>query len=170
MDTRYSITRLSAETNLTGFDCGDEDLNNFLFEDALKNQRDLISVTKIMQQNASIIGYYTLVPDTLERGRISLSDKIEGYPYRKYPTHKLARLAVDKNYQKMGYGGKLLGEFFKDVWLLIAEEGGRFITVDARSEAVEFYKHYGFCVVKSAKDNETVPMYLDVSKYYRKTY
>lgn len=47
----------------------------------------------------------------------------------------------------MGYGGKLLGEFFKDVWLLIAEEGGRFITVDAQSEAVEFYKHYGFCVV-----------------------
>lgn len=167
MGTTYTITRLSAETNLTGFDCGDEDLNNFLFEDALKNQRDLISVTKIMQKNEAVIGYYTLVPDTLERGKISLSDKIEGYQYHKYPTHKLARLAIDKNYQNMGYGGRLLGEFFKDVWLLIAAEGGRFITVDARFEAVEFYKHYGFCAVKSAKDNETVPMYLDVSKYYR---
>lgn len=46
MDTRYSITRLSAETNLTGFDCGDEDLNNFLFEDVLKNQRDLYQSPK----------------------------------------------------------------------------------------------------------------------------
>ncbi|HJJ36029.1 MAG TPA: GNAT family N-acetyltransferase [Methanocorpusculum sp.] len=116
---------------------------------------------------SSLVGYYTLVPDTLERGNVSPSDSIESYPYRKYPAHKLARLAVDKKFQKRGYGGKLLGEFFSDVWELIAAEGGRFITVDAYNYAVDFYSHYGFCLVESAKGNETVPMYLDVSKYYR---
>ena len=167
MSCGYTIYRISPEMNLTGFDCGDEDLNDFLFEDAEKNQHELISVTKLMFHESSLIGYYTLVPDTLEQGKVSLSDKVPQYPYRKYPTHKLARLAVDKMYQHKGYGGKLLGEFFKDVWLLIAAEGGRFITVDAKYDAVNFYKHYGFCVVESARSNETIPMYLDVSKYYQ---
>jgi len=167
MSCSYTISRISSQTNLIGFDCGDEDLNDFLFEDAEKNQHDLISVTKIMFLESSVIGYYTLVPDTLEQGKVRLSDKVPQYPYRKYPTHKLARLAVDKRYQRKGYGSKLLGEFFKDVWLLIAAEGGRFITVDAKADAISFYKHDGFCAVESAKCNETIPMYLDVSKYYR---
>jgi len=166
MYSDYAIIRLNSQLNLNNFDCGDEDLNNFLIEDAEQNQRDLISVTKIMCIISAIVGYYTLVPDTLERGRINVDDKVTGYSYRKYPTHKLARLAVDKHYQKKGFGGILLGEFFKDVWQLIAAEGGRFITVDAKAKAVEFYKHYGFASVRSANGNDTVPMYLDVSKYY----
>lgn len=44
--------QLKEDTNLLPFDCGDEDLNNFLFEDAKRYLEDLMAVTYLFVDSA----------------------------------------------------------------------------------------------------------------------
>lgn len=163
---KYSVKLLDESVYLNDFDCGDDDLNDYLKNDALKNQKSWLSVTRLMYSGEQLIGFYTVVPDTLHRGRIELSDKIADYPYQKYPAIKLARFAVDKKYQHQGFGKELMGDFFETARDAVWIEGGRFITVDAKSGAVGFYSSYGFHPVASASRDDIVPMYLDFFKFY----
>ena len=163
---KYRIQPLNSDVNTDSFDCGNDELNDFLQTDALQNQDDWLSITKVMYIDTTLIGYFTLIADTLHKERMELPDKLADYPYQKYPAIKLARLAIDKRYQHQGYGSELMNEFFDTARDAVRFDGGRFITVDAKTDAVGFYKQYGFHPVKSAAGNDVIPMYMDFFKYY----
>jgi len=157
-----SLELLNETHNIAAFDCGNHDLNDFLKEDALPNQKDRLSVTRLIFRDNNLAGFFTITPDTLHKGRVDLSDKIVDYPYEKYPAIKLARLAVDKRYQQQGIGKELLLSFFRIANLLSLKSGGRYLTVDAKSTALPFYEYFGFRPVLSKKIEDIVPMYLDI--------
>lgn len=95
--------------NISFFRCSNDDLNDFLKEDAKKSQEDLISRTYLcLWQNNSILGYLTLVTDTIEVKLIEKDDGVDGYPYPRYPAIKIARLAVDEKFEGWGIGRFLL--------------------------------------------------------------
>lgn len=48
MRSNFRIFKLSENYQLRPFDCGDNDLNNFLVEDALTYKQRLLSVTYLM--------------------------------------------------------------------------------------------------------------------------
>ena len=50
---------------MSDFDCGDEDLNDFLKNDALVQQRDKLNITKLILYENQIIGFVSLLSDTL---------------------------------------------------------------------------------------------------------
>ena len=86
------LVRLTPETVLDGFDCGDEDLNNFLVEDA-KGFLD-----KRIEDCGSIVAYFCLLNDKISRQDVTNSQwkKIKGgFPERKqfgsYPAVKIGR-------------------------------------------------------------------------------
>lgn len=165
----WKLHRLTTETQVSEFDCGDEDLNDFIKNDALKNQNDWLSVTMVLENSSGkIAGFYTITPDTLHKGRIAKSDKIGDYPYQKYPAIKLARLAVDKLYQHQGFGKELMSEFFVQAWQAVTTEGGRFITIDAKNDAVSFYQQYGFVSALEKSTESIIPLYLDFYRYYNR--
>ena len=119
----------------------------------------------LQNDDGCVLGFYTITPDTLHKGRIDLSDKLTDYPYQKYPAIKLARLAVDKNYQGKGFGKLLMTEFFMHALKMAKQEGGRFITVDAKNSALGFYQKYGFKSVGTQQSEEIIPLYLDFKWY-----
>ena len=167
--SQYTLKILTGADNLAAFDCTDKDLNEFLTTDALQNYKDWLSVTHLLFNAENIpVGYFTITLDTLHKGRIALHDKLNGYPYQKYPAIKLARLAVDKRYQHRGIGTILMKYFFIEAYSLMKTGGGRFITVDAKNSAKGFYEQFGFRTVPSQKDAEIISMYLDFYKYYNK--
>lgn len=49
------LLRLTSETNLEGFDCGDTDLNNFLVEDAKHFLNKRIATSYILVDNDNIV-------------------------------------------------------------------------------------------------------------------
>ena len=59
----YSLVRLSRKYDVSQFDCGIEDLNDFLKNDACKNQDDWISKTWLLYEGNSHlhISYCTCV-------------------------------------------------------------------------------------------------------------
>jgi hypothetical protein len=79
--------------NLSSFSCLSQELNDFLKNDALIDQNNMISRTRLCFWNNELVGFFTLIADTIEAKAVI--DGLEHYEYRKYPGVKIARLAVD---------------------------------------------------------------------------
>lgn len=93
------VEYLRESHDISFFCCRNEDLNDFLKSDAKKSQEDLISRTYLCLWQNSILGYLTLVTDTIEVKLIEKDDCVDGYPYPRYPSIKIARLAVDERFE-----------------------------------------------------------------------
>ena len=52
--------------DLTKFDCGNEDLNEFLRDDSLKQQNAMLNITYLVIYREEIIGYFTLSTDNIK--------------------------------------------------------------------------------------------------------
>ncbi|MGD0951677.1 MAG: hypothetical protein ABR985_04670 [Methanotrichaceae archaeon] len=57
-EKEFSIELLNAKYNLTPFDSGDSELNDFLKCDALKEQRELLSKTHLCFYRDQVAGFY----------------------------------------------------------------------------------------------------------------
>lgn len=161
-DSDLSIIPLSKRTDVASFCCTNGDLNDFFKRDSLKNQEELISKTYVCYYLDHLAGYFTITTDTLQVRSVDDSDCVDDYPYSRYPAVKLARLATDKRYQRMGIGTYML---FGAVGLAIdvaSIAGCRYITVDSKQESVSFYVKHGFKVVKGELKREYTPLYLNM--------
>lgn len=102
------LVRLTEDHVFKPFDCGDNDLNDFLLNESKKYQRFLIAATYIIESENRIAAFYSLLND-----KISIADTPSKSSWRKYfrntfpqgkrffsyPEIKIGRLAVDKEFQ-----------------------------------------------------------------------
>ena len=171
MEDNIRIVRLTQDYHFSSFDCGEGDLNDFLLNDAKNYLKHLLSVTYIIETDQDIVGYFSVSND-----RISFEDsdkatwrKIKNiFPHRKhrkdYPTVKIGRLGISKNYQRHNLGSEIL-YFIKRLFVTNNRTGCCFVTVDSLPSAIGFYQHNGFRPLLKEKPVEsvTIPMYFDLS-------
>ena len=141
---------LDANHNRNNFDCGSEALNQYLQRTARQHNQKGISRTLVLvdtERPQIVIGFFTLA-------LCEISTRILPSKWaKKYPTIvagvKLARLAVDKSYQRQGIGKILMIEAMKKA-LIIADNAGVIgLFVDAKDEvAKSYYNRYGFVELK----------------------
>lgn len=156
------IIPLEKGHNLSSFSSSNEDLNDFLHNDACKSQEDLISRTYLCIWQSRIAGFFTLVTDTIEVKLVEQEDGIDDYNYQKYPAIKIARMAVDEKLSGAGVGRYLLLAAVGKVHHLSQEVGCRYITVDSKREAVGFYEKNGFKIIKKYENRNFPSMYLNM--------
>ena len=108
-----------------------------------------------------IIGYITLSAASIKKVTLNKNKS-----YEDIPVLRLARLAVDKNYQKQGIGKKLLKFSIQKALELKDSFGCIGIVVDAKEEAVGFYKKYGFIEINSMEKHLTTPMFLSIKTIF----
>lgn len=156
------IVSLSERHDLVSFKSTNADLNDFLKNDSLRDQANLISRTYLCLSNESIIGYFSMVADTIEVQAINEYDSVDGYPYRKYPSIKIARLAVDKEYERNGFGRFSVLAAIGIAMSVSEIIGCRYLTVDSKPESIAFYEKLGFGVVEKYRSNDYPKMYLDM--------
>ena len=82
--------------------------------------------------------------------------------FKSYPALKICRLAIDTKYHGTGFGAMLvnmiIASYRKD-----SKAGCRFITVDAYSDALDFYFKQGFAPLSKADDGaDTRLLYFDL--------
>lgn len=148
----FEFIRLTETLELLPFECKDDDLNHFLWDDAKKYLSELIAVTYLLidRDNKEIVAYFSLLNDKVsydfenKTNWNRLNRRISNRKRRKtYPSVKVGRFAVSKKYEGGGIGSDILN-FIKLFFTKSNKTGCRFITLDAYAEAVDFYRKNGF--------------------------
>ncbi|ESQ90966.1 N-acetyltransferase [Asticcacaulis benevestitus] len=129
------------------FDCGNADLNRFLWEHARKNHEQGASKTFLAMSSDdqnTILGYYSLSPVSIEFARAPAAI-IKGLPRHDVPMFRLGRLAVSIHLQGKGLiGGQLLLAAGRRCLRVADEVGGVAMFIDAKNERVaKWYQSYG---------------------------
>ena len=164
------LIRLALDTELTTFDCGDSDLNDFLQEDAKHFLEKRIANTFILEDNGRIAAYFCLLNDKISRLEVTNSrwKKIkEGFPegkqFRSYPAIKIGRFAVSVDYRGQNLGTELMKLIKRQLNKNQNYSAFRFITVDAYLSAIDFYRKNGFKeLTQKEEDDHTRLMFFDM--------
>jgi GNAT superfamily N-acetyltransferase len=135
--------------DIDSFDCGVEALNDFFRKYAIQNDRKNIGKTFVCSNEKEIVGFYTLSNAQIAFNDLSGS-LAKGLPRYPIPCIRIARLAVDKKYQKEGCGSFLLRDALLRIVNLSFQTGIYFVIVDAKESSKKFYEHYGFIKLEGA--------------------
>ena len=154
------IEPITGQHDLSCFSCSEQELNDFLTTDALTDHTSLYSITRLVHYNGTLAGFFTLIADNISVTSIPSENYVD-YHYQKLPAVKIARLAVDKKFERQGIGRRIITEIFRIVYEVSQQIGCRVITVDAKENALGFYKKFAFMEVESKKHQDYIPMYLD---------
>jgi len=155
---------LSEEQSISGFDCGNADLNEFFNHDALAYKRQMLSRTYFFRHESSgaIVCAFSFSASSIKTADLpgSRRKKVkENIPREKslksYPAILIGRLGVSVEYSGQGVGSQLIG-FIKDFCLIQFPDFVRFLLVDAYNEPaiVGFYRKNNFTAVFSTEEQE----------------
>lgn len=165
------LVKLEEVEEIKPFDCGDTDLNGFIFEDAGYYFKEMIANTFIMEDDQITVAYFSLLNDKISQTTVdkNLWRKLrKAFPRRKhlgsYPAVKIGRLAVSIAYRGQGIGTELVSMVKQMLVNKSALSACRFLTVDAYKEALPFYVKNGFKTLVNTIDDDshTIPMYYDL--------
>lgn len=161
----YGIRKLDLGEQIVAFSCGDEDLDDFILNDAPLYREALLAVTYIIEKNSDkeVVGYFSLAND-----RITIKDFPSNNEFNKfrrhrfvnekrltnYPAVKLCRFALS-NAVKGKHIGSILLDFMKHYFVSDNKTGCRFLTVDAYRSAVPFYLKNGFLYLNKVDEGKT---------------
>ena len=155
---------LSEEQVISGFDCGNGDLNDFFNHDALDYKRQMLSQTCFFRYKISgaTVCAFSFSASSIKTADLpgSRRKKVkELVPREKslksYPGILIGRLGVATDFGGQGAGSQLLG-FIKDFCLINFSDFVRYLFVDAYNEPaiVRFYQKNDFVLVFSTEEQE----------------
>jgi GNAT superfamily N-acetyltransferase len=140
------VIPLTGNHDRQGFDCGRQELNDWLRQVARQHQEKGLSKTFVAfrdQEPARICGYYALTLAELENRHLPETWR-KKLP-RRIPGVRLGRLAVDRQYQGKNLGKLLLIDALMRAQRIHTEAGGIGLFVDAFDEqAAGYYRRFGF--------------------------
>ena len=170
---KVQLRKLGEDDTICQFDCGDEDLNDFIITDAPLYFKVRLATSYVLEdtENGNVICYFSLAHD-----RISLTDFpsnsaynrfrkqffAQGKMFKSYPALKICRLATDKKYRGEGIGAMIVNMIIAS-YRRDNKAGCRFITVDAYADALPFYYKQGFSPLSKEDENaDTRLLYFDL--------
>jgi len=168
------LIRLEPDTIILPFDCGNADLNGFLFDDAKNYAKNLMALTYLLQDNEKTIAYFNYLNDKishtdLDGNLVKFATRVGAFlpqeksHFKSYPAVKIGRLAVHSDCQNGGGYGRKIINFTKGLFTNKNKTGCKFITVDAYRESLKFYEKMGFKYLSSKdKKSDTRLMYFNL--------
>ena len=155
---------LSEEQIISGFDCGNADLNEFFNRDALEYKRHMLSETCFFRHKGSgaVVCAFSFSASSIKTADLpgSRRKKVkELVPREKslksYPGILIGRLGVSTEFSGQGAGTQLLS-FIKDFCLTNFPHFVRYLLVDAYNEpaVLKFYQKSDFALVFFTEEQE----------------
>ena len=174
----FTLKKLNENIDLSSFDCGLEDINEFLREDSFNYQKQNISNTYLfvdemnrvkcffsisndcLNDLGEIKGFTNSIWNRFHRKRIPNEKRI-----RQYPAVKIGRLGVDKSLHRSGIGSQML-DFIKGWTFVEHKPACRLLLLDAynQEKQVNYYirNDFRFLLDMDEKDTTRI-MYFDLS-------
>jgi len=135
---------LGASHRLEEFDCGKPTLNDWLLRHARQAQSSGSARTFVVCDEGRVAGYFSLTVGQIDT--LAAPDRIRrGMGQYPIPLVILARLAIDRNYQRRGLGFSLLQDAISRT-VAVAEQARirALSTHPIDAEANAFYRRFGF--------------------------
>ena len=138
------LVPLTADHDLSDFDCGNEELNRWLVDHALASQKADLARTYVTLSGDSIAAYVSLTTGSIRPGT-GPKRYARGMPRYPLPTILIARLAVHRSHQGQRLGSRLLSEALRLAVIASDTVAARLVVVDAiDDQAAAFYRRWGF--------------------------
>jgi GNAT superfamily N-acetyltransferase len=143
-EPRYTApAHIEEHHDLTAFDCGQPELNEWLRRQALKNEASGASRTYVTCVEGRVVGYYALA--TGAAARAAATGKVRRQMPDPIPVMIIGRLAVDARYQGRGLGYGLLRDALLRTLQVATQTGIRAVLLHAMTaDAKRFYQRAGF--------------------------
>ncbi len=168
-----SLIRLTPEHSIKPFDCDNEDLNDFFINNCVHYQNELLAVTYILENHEKTVAFFSILNDKIalkDVGNPNLWDKLfrekmpENKRFNSYPAMKIGRLGVNVEFKGQKIGTAII-DYLKAWFITNNRTGCKYITVDAYSESLNFYKKNKFNFLTEKDVNkDTRAMYFDLQQ------
>lgn len=141
-----TFERLTPEHDVRRFDCGNDDLNDFLQSDALGYQDQHLAGVWVVFRRRTLVAFFSMSADAIPLDKAEPQpDGCLGKDIRTYPALKVGRLATQTAHQGIGIGSEILRTCIGTALELRDNHVGcRFVTVDANPDKVDWYLKRGF--------------------------
>lgn len=133
------IKELTEDDHLGVFTCGNEHLDEWLKKHAYKNGVRGFSKTYVAVERGVVLGFVATSATSIERARVK-----RGQGPERWPAMLIARMGVLKGRQRKGIGKRLIAHAFVVADAQYKMSGCAAVIVDAKPEAVGFYRQYEF--------------------------
>ncbi|AJF71458.1 TPA: GNAT family N-acetyltransferase [Klebsiella pneumoniae] len=165
IESQFRVVKADSDVKLTGvkqFDCGDKVLNGYLQQ--LKRQcgHDNINGLLLLEGD-KVIGFVTASLYQLSREDVPKGT----FPYSVPPVFtvmKIPMIAIDKQYQRQGWGDELLRAIL-DYCIDSADlvRGIKGVYLDAKVGVKDFYESFDFeAISEEITANNTIPMFISM--------
>lgn len=145
---KITVLLLSENHTIKPFDCEDEDLNDFLFKEAILYQKQMLTTTFIIENEERTLGFYSVLNDSLQIREELFPSKSQ---YKKFVQNLIP------------HRKRHLKNIISDCIELNKRQACRLITVDAYRQALPFYERFGFQYITNKDEQEEVrQMFLDL--------
>lgn len=129
---------LTADHDLTGFDCGEPALNDWLIHRALKNE-SRFSRTYVACDGNRVVAYFCISAGAVERA--AAPGNVRRNAPNAVPVSVIGRLAVDKSHAGHGLGADMLADALRRIAVASQSIGIGAVLVQAKDEkAKAFYR------------------------------
>lgn len=142
----WTISRLDKSHDRSGFDCGNDTLNEWLKSRAGQFDRRDLSRTYLVTPPDEVVvcGYYAISTHRVVYEDLPAAES-KGLPRMDVPVVLLGRLAVRQSNQGQGLGAFLLVDALRQALHISEQIGIRAVEVDAIDNAAQtFYLQFGF--------------------------
>lgn len=128
---------LTVEHDLSGFDCGEPALNDWLCHRALKNE-SRFSRTYVVCHGNRVAAYFCISAGAVERG--AAPGKVRRNAPDTIPVSVIGRLAVDRDHAGKGLGADILSDALRRIAVASQSIGIGAVLVHAKDDAAKrFY-------------------------------
>lgn len=130
-------TPLTTEHDLSGFDCGEPALNDWLLHRALKNE-SRFSRTYVVCEENRVVAYFCISAGAVERA--AAPGKIRRNAPDTIPVSVIGRLAVSRDHAGKGLGADILSDALRRIAVASQSIGIGAVLVHAKNDAANrFY-------------------------------
>lgn len=171
--TNFHIRAIQESDNVKRFSMGDKiylPLKTFLQKSAYQFHQFNITKTYVVVNDTNrVCAFTSLICSEIKLDKTYfLEDCPQANGYDSLPAVKIARLAVDSSCRGFGLGQSLVDFSVTLIKTdIMPSVGCRFVVVDAKYDAVSFYKKAGFRLLdtEANKIAEHPVMFVDLQKY-----
>jgi len=129
------------------FDCGDENLNRYLREQARQDAERRVAAPFVLihPDSQSVVGFYTLSASIIPMDELPPELMMRLPRYGQMPVTLLGRLAVDRSVGGQGVGEFLLVDALRRCLEATQQIASMAVIVEAKNQQAEsFYRYFDF--------------------------